>query len=47
MRTSYIELDEYVNKYGYNNETDIEDVTIAMNVNARRKDKELCQQYMR
>lgn len=40
MRTSYIELDEYINEYGYNNETDIEDINIAMSVNAIRKDKE-------
>lgn len=37
---NYKELDEYIAKYGNDNETGIEDITIAMNVNAIRKDKE-------
>lgn len=35
---NYKELDEYIAKYGNDNETGIEDISIAMNVN--RKDKE-------
>lgn len=34
---NYKELDEYIAKYGNDNETGIEDIAIAMNV---RKDKE-------
>lgn len=34
------ELDEYVSKYGFDNETGIEDIKIAMAVNKTRKDKE-------
>lgn len=37
---NYKELDEYISKYGNDNETGIEDISIAMNVNAIRKDKE-------
>lgn len=37
---NYKEMDEYIAKYGKNNETGIEDIAIAMNVNAIRKDKE-------
>lgn len=37
---NYKELDEYVSKYGFDNETDISDVHIAMAVNKIRKDKE-------
>lgn len=33
-------MDEYIAKYGNDNETFIEDISIAMNVNAIRKDKE-------
>ncbi len=34
------ELDEYVSKYGFDNETGIENMKIAMTVNKIRKDKE-------
>lgn len=34
------ELDEYVSKYGFDNETGIDDMKIAMAVNKIRKDKE-------
>ena len=37
---NYKELDEYIAKYGNDNKTGIEDISIAMNVNAIRKDKE-------
>ena len=37
---NYKELDEYIAKYGNDNETGIEDITIAMNVNAIRKGQE-------
>lgn len=37
---NYQELDEYVSKYGLNNETDIDNKQIAMTVNKIRKDKE-------
>lgn len=33
-------MDEYIAKYGNDNETGIEEIKIAMNVNAIRKDKE-------
>lgn len=33
-------LDEYVSKYGFDNETGIDDMKIAMAVNKIRKDKE-------
>ena len=36
----YKELDEHIAKYGNDNETGIENISIAMNVNAIRKDKE-------
>ncbi len=36
----YKELDEYVAKYGFDNNTDIENMPIAMAVNKIRKDKE-------
>ena len=42
---NYKELDEYIAKYGNDNETGIEDITIAMNVNKIRKEKEKWQQY--
>ena len=44
---NYKELDEYIVKYGNDNETGIEDISIAMNVNKIRKDKEKWQQYMK
>lgn len=34
------ELDEYVSKYGFDNETGIDDMKIAMTVNKIRKDNE-------
>jgi len=34
------ELDEYVAKYGFNDTTDIDDINVAMFVNAKRKEKE-------
>ena len=37
---NYKELDEYIAKYGNDNETGIEDISIAMQVNSIRKDKE-------
>ena len=37
---NYKELDEYIAKYGNDNKTGIEDIKIAMKVNAIRKDKE-------
>ena len=37
---NYKELDEYIAKYGNDNETGIEDISIAMDVNKIRKDKE-------
>lgn len=37
---NYKELDEYITKYGNVNETGIENITIAMQLNAIRKDKE-------
>lgn len=33
-------LDEYVSKYGFDNETGIDDMKIAMTVNKIRKDRE-------
>lgn len=36
----YKELDEYVAKYGFDNNTDIENMSVAMAVNKNRKDKE-------
>ena len=44
---NYKELDEYIDEYGNDNETEIEDISIAMQVNAIRKDKERWQQYMK
>lgn len=37
---NYKEMDEYIAKYGNDNKTGIEDISIAMSVNAIRKDKE-------
>lgn len=37
---NYKELDEYIAKYGNDNETGIKDIAIAMQVNSIRKDKE-------
>ena len=37
---NYKEMNEYIAKYGNDNETGIENISIAMNVNAIRKDKE-------
>lgn len=37
---TYIELDEFVAEYGFDNETGIDDMKIAMTVNKIRKDKE-------
>lgn len=34
------ELDEFVANYGFDNETDIEDMQVAMNVTRIRKDRE-------
>ena len=40
MKPSKQELDEYINKYGPNDTTDISPIEVAMFVNAKRKDKE-------
>lgn len=37
---NYQELDEYVDKYGFDNETDIDDMQVAMTVTKIRKDRE-------
>lgn len=37
---NYKEMDEYIAKYGNDNKTGIEDITIAMTVNAIKKEKE-------
>lgn len=37
---NYKEMDEYIAKYGNDNETGIEDIAIAMNVNSIRKGKD-------
>lgn len=37
---NYQYLDEYVSKYGFDNETDIDDIEVAMTVNKIRKDRE-------
>lgn len=37
---NYQQLDEYVAEYGLNNETDIDNMQIAIAVNKIRKDKE-------
>lgn len=34
------ELDEYIAKYGYDNETDIPNTAVAMAVHKKRRDKE-------
>ena len=47
VNMNYRELDEYIDEYGNDNETGIEDISIAMNVNKIRKDKEKWQQYMK
>lgn len=37
---NYQYLDEYVSKYGFNNQTGIDDIEVAMTVNKIRKDRE-------
>lgn len=34
------ELDEYIAKYGYDNETDIPNTAVAMAVHKKRRDKD-------
>lgn len=37
---NYQYLDEYVSKYGFDNETGIDDIEVAMTVTKIRKDRE-------
>ena len=36
------ELDQFVNDYGFDNKTDIENIEIAMNITKIKKEKEKC-----
>lgn len=38
-----IELDQFVNDYGFDNETDVENIEVAMNIVKFKKEKEKCQ----
>ncbi len=37
------ELDQFINDYGFSNESDVENIEIAMNIAKFKKEKEKCQ----
>lgn len=37
------ELDQFINDYGFSNESDVENIEIAMNITKLKKEKEKCQ----
>ena len=37
------ELDQFINDYGFDNKTDVENIEIAMNITKSKKEKEKCQ----
>jgi hypothetical protein len=37
------ELDQFINDYGFGNESDVENIEIAMNITKLKKEKEKCQ----
>ena len=41
------ELDQFINDYGFDNKTDVENIEIAMNITNLKKEKEKCQHSMR
>ena len=41
------ELDQFINDYGFDNKTDVENIEIAMNITKFKKEKEKCQHSMR
>lgn len=40
------ELDQFVNDYGFDNETDVENIEVAMNIAKFKKEKEKCRHYI-
>lgn len=40
---SKTELDQFVNDYGFDNQTDVENIEVAMNIVKFKKEKEKCQ----
>lgn len=36
------ELDQFINDYGFDNKTDVENIEIAMNITKLKKEKEKC-----
>lgn len=41
------ELDQFINDYGFDNKTYVENIEIAMNITKFKKEKEKCQHSMR
>lgn len=41
------ELGQFINDYGFDNKTDVENIEIAMNITKSKKEKEKCQRSMR
>lgn len=41
------ELDQFINDYGFDNKTDVENIEIATNITKSKKEKEKCQHSMR
>lgn len=41
------ELDQFINNYGFDNKTDVENIKIAMNITKSKKEKEKCRHSMR
>ena len=41
------ELDQFINDYGFDNKTDVENIEIATNITKSKKEKEKCQHFMR